>query len=650
MARRSPLALLAGLLLAIAAVAVWLLREDPAPDAPSPRGGPTQAMAAPETGALPSPGSSQTSSSANVAREDATGDIELTGRVVDEQNAPLCGIAVHLAEDPPLSPFAMLARQQRGAFLGSLASTSTGADGSFRLVVPAANAAAPVQVVALGVVHGDACQRRVRSRGRTTDLGEIVLVRGMSVRGSVVDAATAAPLAGAVVTALPPSLQLLRLPGRGEGRTAIADSIGEFVFPGLAPGSWTFRAEAIGHATEERPQQAVFADQPTELHFALSPGRELVGSVVTAGATLADAQVTAVATGTDDGRVEARSDQNGRFVLAGLGTGSYRVTAGKQGYRTVVVEDVVADREGLLLTLEPQGAIRLRVVDAGGAAVTAYEVAPVLVGAPRLQAEASRSVNAADLRDGAYLLADLDAGAWNVHVKAPGSAPATSGPVLVGAGAVAEARVVLEPGATLRLQLRSGSGRALGGSSVTLQPDRFADGPVATALGSLVRDPFDSASATTNGEGFATLSALGAGTWQLRIDRKGHAPFYVRDVTVARNAHRDLGPVVLPDGARLSGLALVDGVVDRTIEVQVLALEGGNLPAGYRVTAPVDVEGRWRSEVLLPPGRYAVMAGRRRADDPFLENQDHTASRREVELAAGAVEVRVELSLKRRGS
>ena len=43
------------------------------------------------------------------------------------------------------------------------------------------------------------------------------------------------------------------------------------------------------------------------------------------------------------------------------------------------------------------------------------------------------------------------------------------------------------------------------------------------------------------------------------------------------------------------------------------------------------------------------MAGRRRADDPFLENQDHTASRREVELAAGATEVRVQLSLQRRG-
>ncbi|HEX6811701.1 MAG TPA: carboxypeptidase-like regulatory domain-containing protein [Planctomycetota bacterium] len=646
MARR---ALLVGLLLAIAAIAVWLLREDPGPDATSPRGAPAQPMAAPETVALPSPGSSPTPSSA-VARVDASGDIELIGRVVDEQKAPVGGIAVHLAEDPPLSPFAMLARQQRGAFLGSLASTSTGVDGSFRLVVPTANAAAPLQVVALGVVHGDACQRRVRSRGRTTDIGEIVLVRGMPVRGSVVDAATAAPLAGAVVTALPPSLQLLRLPERGEGRTAVANSIGEFVFPGLAPGSWTFRAEAIGHATEERPQQAVFADQPTELHFELSPGRELTGIVVTAGANVADAQVTAVATGTDDGRVAARSDQNGRFVLAGLGPGTYRVTAGKQAYRTAIVEDVVADREGLQLTLEPQGAIRLRVVDAGGAAVTAYEVAPVLVGAPRVQTEAPRSVLAAELGSGAYLLADLDAGEWNVHVKASGFAPATSGPVPVGAGALAEARIVLEPGATLRLQLRSSSGRALGGSTVTLQPDGFADGPVAAALGSLVRDPFDAASATTNGEGFATLPALGAGTWQLRIDRKGHAPFYVRDVTVARNAHRDLGPVVLPDGARLSGLALVDGVVDRTIEVQVLALAGGNLPAGYRVTAPVDGEGRWRSEVLLPPGRYAVMAGRRRADDPFLENQDHTASRREVELAAGAVEVRVELSLKRRGS
>jgi hypothetical protein len=44
-----------------------------------------------------------------------------------------------------------------------------------------------------------------------------------------------------------------------------------------------------------------------------------------------------------------------------------------------------------------------------------------------------------------------------------------------------------------------------------------------------------------------------------------------------------------------------------------------------------------------------VRAGRRRTDDPFLENQDHAASRTEVELRAGEPEQRIELQLPRRG-
>jgi Carboxypeptidase regulatory-like domain len=580
-------------------------------------------------------------------------DHQLRGRVVDEAGQPVGGVPVHLATELAASPQSLLRRAQRGDYDTALASSVTAADGTFHLAIPAAAVDAELQVHALPERHGDASLRHVRRTGATTALPDLVVRAERPVRVLVIDDATEQPIVGATVTAHPVVSSRLRLPGREHGRRAVTDGEGSCTLFGLPAGNWTFRGEAAGHATSELPQQAVQASEPTEILIALAAGFSLGGHVVdVAGRPVAGAFVEARSlAGHAVAKVANRTDERGHFELTGLAAGELRLTIGKAGLRTTVHEPVAAGSARHVFTLRPQGAIRLTVLEANGVprasfAVTARPVGP----AAGLRQRPRRAVAAAEVHDGAFLVDDLDPGAWMLTVEAPGWSATSSGAIEVGEGTVVDARVVLQAGATLRLRILGGSPpRPAAGARVTTQPDGFLDGPAAAVLAPLSAASTGSVTTVANGAGVATLAHVPAGTWQLRIDVARRAPFYVRSIPVG-DLDIDLGAVSLPKTEGLYGSVRVEDAVDPAVVVQVLALAGGNLPAGYRVEAAVDAAGNWRCAEALPAGRYALMAGRRQTDDPFRENQDAAASRVEIELDGSLAERRVDLVVPRRGS
>ncbi len=631
MARRT----FASLLVVVAVIAAmwWLQRESAI--APQPTADPNATSAAKLlTSEVPATGDAAVVDVAS-KRIAEPGEAVLVGRVVDAKGVPVVAAAVHLAEDAPWSPRELLLRLQRGAFVGAFASALSGSDGGYRLLVPMDAIARTLQVQALPMHHGDAAMRHLRITSTITRLPDLVVPSERPVKVTVIDDASEAPIAGAVVSVHPVAVSLLRLPGRENGRTAVTDIAGVCEVAGVPVGSFTFRAAAPGHATGELLSQAVLADQPTDLLLALPAGRVVTGHVVDqAGQTVAGAAVDAkpLLEGAW-ARATANTDLAGRFEVVGVGHGDWRITVGKVGYRTLAREPLTNGADRLVLTLVAQGAVRLVVVDANGASRVPYDVAARPAGpAGGLRALPPRRVVATDLREGAFVLDDLDPGEWTLQVRAPGAAVATSEPVKVDEGAIADMRMVLTAGASLRLRLMTHDGRPLANARVTTQPDGFLDGPVADVMSPLQGLPLGVSPAKAIAAGAVTLTNLAAGRYQLRIEANGRAPFYVRGVVVT-DVDVDLGLVTLPAAVRLFGTALVGDAADATIVVQVLALAGGNLPAGYRVEANVDREGKWELALQLPAGGYAVMAGRRRADDPFLENQDHASSRTEVELA-----------------
>lgn len=608
----------------------------------TPRGAaPVEAMASiPATAARPD-------ADATPERAPATASLELRGRVVDPRRRPLADVPVFLTPGGSLPPAALLLDHQRGVRVGPLAATRTDDRGHYALRPSAAVRGLPLQVHALAPGHGDAMLPNVRAHDAVTWLPDLVAQPAVPVRVLVVSTTDDAPIAGARVSVRPDGLSLLALRDREQRHTAVTAADGVATLHGLSTGSYTFRAEADGFATHELPQQAVQDAADTEVLLALGTGATLAGHVVDrAGRGIAGACVAATAVGGHPtARIATFTDANGRFALTGLATGPLRVEAGAVGFSTLGRQPVAAGDSPLVLTLAPTGRIRLTVVDQAGDLLSNWNVQPRPAGpAAGLRARPTCSVTANALRDGAFEIDDLEPGTWTLRVSHREFAPVTSAPIDVVGGAASEARVGLRPGATIGFFVRHADGTT---PSVqpNLQPDGTPEGAAAEALLGL-GDREEQPPGHTSAAGQYRLEHVAAGRWQLRLAVDGRAPHFVRGLLVGE-ADLDLGVLTLPSVTSLRGTALVDDAVDRSVVVQVLALPGGNLPAGYRLEATVAVDGTWRSPLLLPAGNYAVMAGRRRADDPFRENADTAASRLEITLDGSSSEQRLALRLPR---
>lgn len=88
--------------------------------------------------------------------------------------------------------------------------------------------------------------------GETRDLGELLLERGASIEGRVLDGLTAEPLGGAVAELLVAGPALLTDLGRGRLAQTVSDRDGGFVLAGLAPGRYQLRLRAPGKALHWR--------------------------------------------------------------------------------------------------------------------------------------------------------------------------------------------------------------------------------------------------------------------------------------------------------------------------------------------------------------------------------------------------------------
>ena len=134
-----------------------------------------------------------------------------------------------------------------------------------------------------------------------------------SITGSVADAATAAPLAGATVTV--------------GSVTSSADATGRYVLSGLAQGTYNVSATATGHMPTSETV-AVPPGQTATANFALEPITGAIKGVVRDAATgspITEAKVSA-------GSTSSYTDSTGAYMLGGLAAGTYTVTANASGY------------------------------------------------------------------------------------------------------------------------------------------------------------------------------------------------------------------------------------------------------------------------------------------------------------------------------
>jgi len=134
-----------------------------------------------------------------------------------------------------------------------------------------------------------------------------------SITGTVADALTAAPLAGATVTA--------------GSVTSSVDATGRNILRGLAQGTYSVSATATGHMPTSETV-SVPPGQTATANFALAPITGGIKGVVRDAATgspITEAKVGA-------GSTSSYTDSTGAYTLGGLPAGSYTVTANASGY------------------------------------------------------------------------------------------------------------------------------------------------------------------------------------------------------------------------------------------------------------------------------------------------------------------------------
>ncbi len=290
-------------------------------------------------------------------------------------------------------------------------STSTDGSGAYTL----ANVAEGSYTVTAGAT-GYASQSRTVTVGPGATATQNFALTGQTTRlsGTVTDASTSKPIAGATVSA-------------GTG-SAVTDAGGAYAISGLAPGTYTATATASGYASQSA-SVTLTAGNTTTQNFVLAPNPGTITGTVTdagTGAPIAGATVSYSGGSTS-------TDGSGAYTLANVAEGSYSVTASATGYasqsRTVTLGPGATATQNFALT-RPNGAIT-------GTVTSAASGSPI-GGATVSYSGGSTTTNGS----GQYTLSNVAPGTYSVSASAAGYS-SQSQSVTVGSGQTATANFAL---------------------------------------------------------------------------------------------------------------------------------------------------------------------------------------------------------------
>lgn len=311
----------------------------------------------------------------------------VSGRVLDESGTPVAGARVRYDGAADFGP---------GATAGGYRdAVTTGADGAFTFATLPAGS---LRFLAYHPEHAIGISPLVALDGRTAKTGlEVTLPRGATVAGTVVDA-RGEPVVGARVRV---GIAASGFRASAPPREVSTDGMGAFVVRGVP------RRELSAVAlTDAASSSAVAIDAASgevrQVRLVLDSTLELAGQVLdAAGQPAAGAQVLAVPdlfarrrggaapTGGPAGGVaqwqlrgfpQGLTDAGGRFRLAGLPAGAYRVSAvrgaalgrGRRGLLEVLAR---AGADAVTVALPVEGGLRGQVVFADGTSPARFTVA-----------------------------------------------------------------------------------------------------------------------------------------------------------------------------------------------------------------------------------------------------------------------------------
>jgi len=334
--------------------------------------------------------------------------------------------------------------------------------------------------------------------GERVDLGTLRFAAGLTLRGTVVDDTTGAPVPGATLRVLRPntfstavSLVL------GDTVTAESGETGEFALSGLSPGIYTLAAEAPGFARTFRTDVQLREEPETDLGTVkLAPARTLAIHCTPVDKCGTEVRLLLAGAQNDWAAVDAPLVE-GRATLLPVapGAATLRLIDGRE----IVAEkevSVASDRERTELEIDLGSASVSGLVTRGGAPVSGGSLtflsgsqAPRRIvqvsqtgesGAfsPRIVGDLPRQVAVSVDGSGRFLTTDLSAGEYNVtYVDANGQ----SAPRRVTVTAAAQSTLQLDwPAGQVRGYVHLADGSPAGGAMITVR-DAGGQAPLAMA-------------------------------------------------------------------------------------------------------------------------------------------------------------------------
>jgi protocatechuate 3,4-dioxygenase beta subunit len=435
---------------------------------------------------------------------------------------------------------------------------------------------------------------------------EVLLSDGGFVTGRVVDP-EGRPLAGRL------RLEVVDehgLPASASDRIAAdAKADGAFVLGPVPLGTLGISVSAPGHATR-RVDATVARRAAVDLgDVVLETGLVIRGRVRDReGNGLAGASVRARLRRPGERSLnEATSEADGEYVVAGLGPGTYQLTAVLPGHATAQAT-ALAGGDPVDLVMDAGGEIAGRVVDAAGqpaedATLAAEWADEAEAGSP------GGAFGAAEEGEGRFVLRDLAAGAYVVQARAAGKGEASISGVRVVAGRRTEVGTLrLAAGGIVRGTVVDVDGQGVPGATVVAERDLMMQS------GDLVDQ--------TGSSGTFEISGVPAG----RVSVMASHPAYAspKPVVVEVDPEKEPAPIriVLLEGARVEGRALHrDGRPFASGRILLSSLEPGAEGIGIE-PSPVRPDGsfvidhmgagRTRIELLAPsaPGALSGLASR----------------------------------------
>lgn len=465
---------------------------------------------------------------------------------------------------------------------------------------------AVAQVVAL--VAGAACSAKPAQPHADAAMVRVPDARPSvpsNLEGTVTDSA-GTPLPDVLVIAWPKGK-------RGEAiAQARTDEEGRFILPSLRPDRWKLLVEAGGLGTLETERQVPEDGVATLMLEGRS--RTLSGVVSDApGRPQAGATVELGSAGLRWPRT-ARTDPNGIFSVAGLGSGRFTLRA-KMGDRVSQTSVVTLDEDTLRpahvrLLLQPGVVVEGRVLDDGGRSLAGATVDVMATPSDDLP------VSGRSGRDGRFRVGPVAPGRYQILARiedyvpldAPepqlGSRPVQSFDLRLARTARVAGRVVDEGGHPLADVPVSAISLIGGRDDLVVIPGALplaaeaAELPIANLL-----RPGGVRSGTTDHAGRFAITGLSPGRTRLEIRLATKLPFRREPILIAPGDDRELGDLTLLAGATVAGK-----VVEGTAPVEGALVEArlsGNRgrPA---VRATTDAKGEFF--VRLPLGDYLLNA------------------------------------------